>query len=974
MESGVGIRNLICRYMTNLITIFVVLSLMNIFSITVYDDPGEIFQETIGPLNEKSPIEPHGVKAEEPTWSTLSGSLPTANDYYSIDFGDVNDDGKMDIVVGGGSSTESDGIFCWIGDGIGGWTQQSTGLPTSGWRSDIELGDLNNDGKLDIACHGQIYTGNGGVGGSMAWAPQTGPGYWNGVALGDVNNDGIIDIAAGIDSGVKVWTSNGGGGGFVWTDSSGGLPESGQFFGVYLGDVNNDGKLDVVAGNNQNQGVRVWTGNGESGALALWTDAFTGSGLPLTGNYRQVCLGDANNDGKLDIAAASRSQGIKFWKGNGGEGGFTWIEESNGLATTASFYGVAFGDVNNDGKLDIVAGNYSNGGIEVWLGDGGSGGSLDWTLGKEGLTSSTSIIDVCLGDVNNDGRLDIGVTTELSGIQVWADNLPDLAITRWTSASTGLPSSSNWYDVTFGDVNHDGKLDLATASSSNLGVRVYLGDGTGMWTEVFGTNLPSSGNYNGVRLKDVNHDGDLDVIASSDELLGVRVWLGDGAGGFGPASGPTDPITPPDLGGVEVVDVNNDGDVDIVSSRYNPTDNSDTTDKVYVWLGDGNGGWGPDIGPSEQLGYDDVALGDVNHDGALDLLATGHMGGYRFWLGDGTGNMVLQPQNGLPTTSSGLGAFFDDVNHDGHLDIAIGSWAPGASGIRVFTSNGATNGSVWWQEESNGLPTTGEHAGMELGDINNDGDLDMLTSTCWGDVNGIRLFFGDGGDGGSMDWTDELLPDLPTTGEYWGVALGDINNDGVLDLAVSSTGSGVTVYIAQFQPSYNIDLLEGWNLISLPLIQSDTNVASVLSSINGEYKAVQCYDSGDIRDSWKHYNPQKPMELNDLRDLDHTKGIWIYITEPGGTTLTVYGDELTIEESITIRPGWNLVGYPSQSDKQVSVALNNLNLGTDVDYVGYFDATTDKFVSLTGSDNMEVGRGYYMHSISVSELTWNVPL
>jgi hypothetical protein len=693
----------------------------------------------------------------------------------------------------------------------------------------------------------------------------------------------------------------------------------------------------------------------------------------LTGYYRQVCFGDANNDGKLDIAAASMSQGVKFWKGNGGEGGFSWIEESNGLATTADFYGVAFGDVNNDGKLDLVAGNYSNGGIEVWLGDGGSGGSMDWILGKEGLPSGSSIIDVCLGDVNNDGRLDIGATTFSAGVQVWACNLLDLTITRWTSASIGLPISSGFYDVTFGDVNHDGKLDFAATSSSDQGVKVWLGDGTGMWIEVLGTNLPLNGNYNGVRLKDVNHDGDLDVIASSDNGLGVRVWLCDGLGGFGPPSGPTDPISPPAMGGMEVADINNDGNVDLVSCRYNPNSGG-SDDKVYIWLGDGGGGWGSDIGPAEDLGYDDVALGDVNHDGALDLLATGHMGGYRFWLGDGTGNMILQPQNGLPTTSSGLGAFFGDVNHDGHLDISIGSWVPGASGIRVFTSNGGTNGSVWWTEESNGLPTTGEHAGMELGDINNDGDLDMLTSTCWGDVYGIRLFYGDGGDGGAMDWTDGLLPDLPTIGEYWGVALGDINNDGVLDLGVSSTGNGVTVYITQHGPSYDIDLLEGWNLISLPLIQSDTSVSNVFGSIFGEYKAVQWYDSADTSDLWKHYNPQKPIELNDLTDLDHTQGIWIYITEPGGTTLTVYGDELTIEESITIQSGWNLVGYPSQSDKQVTVALNNLNWGTDVDYVGYFDAVTDKFVSLTQSDYMEVGRGYYMHSASVSELTWNVPL
>ncbi len=968
MKSRVGKRNLISWCLTNLIVVLMILSFLDVFSISAYDDSEELLQEDNEPMDVKTLFEPHGVKAEEPTWSPLSGSLPVVNDYYSIDFGDVNNDGKLDIVVGGGQNTESDGIFCWAGDGRGGWTEESTGLPTSGWRSDVELADLNNDGKLDIACHGQIYTGNGGEGGSMAWGLQTGPGNWNGVALGDVDNDGIIDIAAGRDSGVKVWTSNGGGGGFVWTDSSGGLPASGQFFGVYLGDVNNDGKLDIAAGSNQNQGVRIWTGNGESGPLALWTDAFTGTGLPLTGYYRQVCFGDANNDGKLDIAAATLSQGIKFWKGNGGEGGFTWIEESRGLATTADYYGVAFGDANNDGKLDIVAGNYSNGGIEVWLGDGGAGGSLDWTRGKEGLPGGSDIIDVCLGDVNNDGRLDIGATTFSDGVQVWAGNLPNLEITGWISASTGLPSSSGYYDVTFGDLNHDGKLDLAAASNSGLGVKVWLGDGTGIWTEVIGSGLSSTGDYNGVRLKDINHDGNLDVIASNNNANGMYVWLGDGNGGFGPDTGPGGATS---LGGVDVGDINRDGDTDIASSYYIPGANP-----VYTWLGNGDGTWGPPITLPEEKGYNDVALCDVDHNGALDLFATSHMNGFRFWLGDGAGGWTLQPQNGLPITTSapwigGLGAEFGDVNHDGDPDIVVGGYN-GNFGMRVYTSDGGDGGEVDWTNSSDGLPMEGQYAGVGLGDINQDGHLDILSANNVGTSLGIFAAFGNGGEGGTMVWTNSVLPDLPMSGNYWGAALGDINNDGVLDIAISSNGGGVQVYITQHGPTFNIDLLEGWNLISLALIQSNTQLGEVLRTINGDYKAVQWFDRGDAKDPWKHYNPQKPPELNDLRDLDHTQGIWIYVTKPGGTNLTVYGDDFTIGESITIRPGWNLVGYPSQSDRLRDIALNNT--AGDIDYVYYFDAITDRYMVLSDSDYMKVGRGYYIHSTSQFDIVWEVPL
>jgi hypothetical protein len=501
-------------------------------------------------------------------------------------------------------------------------------------------------------------------------------------------------------------------------------------------------------------------------------------------------------------------------------------------------------------------------------------------------------------------------------------------------------------------------------------VKVWLGDGTGVWTEVTDLDLPSTGTYTGVRLEDINHDGDLDLIAGKDDNSGMYVWQGNGTGGFGPNLGPGG-TTP--MAGLETGDVNNDGNVDIASCYYIPGANP-----VYVWLGDGSGSWPSETGPSEGLGYDDVALGDVDHNGNLDLFATTHMNGFRFWLGDGDGNWAIQPQNGLPAPSSapwlgGLGVNLKDVNHDGNLDAAIGSWN-GDFGLRVYTSDGGAGGLVDWTNESTGLPVTGKYAGVELGDINHDGNPDILSASCQGSNSGISLSYGNGGELGSMVWTDALLSDLPTSGDYWGVDLGDVNNDGVLDIVVASDSLGVAVYITQTRVLYEMELAEGWNLISLPKIQSNNSISSVFSSIDGDYNAVQYYNTSDLIDPWKDMEIAKPDELNDLSIVNHTMGIWILITKPGGTTLSVFGDEIVVTQSITLKPGWNLVGYPSTINKTRDLALNNLIYLTHVDSIWTYISETKQWREISPSDYFEVGRGYWIHSPLSSDIVWQVPL
>ncbi len=136
-----------------------------------------------------------------------------------------------------------------------------------------------------------------------------------------------------------------------------------------------------------------------------------------------------------------------------------------------------------------------------------------------------------------------------------------------------------------------------------------------------------------------------------------------------------------------------------------------------------------------------------------------------------------------------------------------------------------------------------------------------------------------------------------------------------------------------------IILKQGWNLISIPFIQSDTNLGKVLFSIDGLYDAVQWYNITDTIDSWNHFKVGKPLG-NDLFELDETLGFWIQITPPGDTIFPYNGTQPIVNQTISLYPGWNLVGYPSNTSYNRTDGLNNITFGTHVDSIWTYNAAT----------------------------------
>ncbi|KYK26458.1 MAG: hypothetical protein AYK23_02980 [Candidatus Proteinoplasmatales archaeon SG8-5] len=156
-------------------------------------------------------------------------------------------------------------------------------------------------------------------------------------------------------------------------------------------------------------------------------------------------------------------------------------------------------------------------------------------------------------------------------------------------------------------------------------------------------------------------------------------------------------------------------------------------------------------------------------------------------------------------------------------------------------------------------------------------------------------------------------------------------------------------------PTHNITLDEGWNLVSLPLEQPDESIDQALSSIAGQWDCIRTYNA--ITGTWESNSTYAPNQLNDLSTLNHKQGFWINITEPGGTTLTVSGP-IPTSTSIDLYAGWNLVGYPSLVNETVANAL----WGTGADTVMVCDTSEPYHIrEVDPMYLMTPGEGYWVH-------------
>ncbi|MFJ6411127.1 FG-GAP repeat domain-containing protein [Streptomyces hydrogenans] len=354
---------------------------------------------------------------------------------------------------------------------------------------------------------------------------------------------------------------------------------------------------------------------------------------------------------------------------------------------------VALGDLNGDGKADLVTVVKASNTLVAALGDGkgrfGPGVSF-------GLDTGVFPTAVALADLNGDGRLDAVVAAALtkqptqhgtesmgSVVELLGDGKGGFAPATSYSAPTLVnPSTDALFpaDITVADMNGDAKPDVLTSNTNGDNVSVWTNDGTGALGTAsnyyVGGGRPGSYSAGqlrpaGLKAGDVNGDGRLDVVTVNSGTSDISVLLGDGKGRLGPATRFADGVS---LGrALALGDVSGDGKPDAVVAHTDRT--------INVFLGDGDGAFGaPVTHPVGGSALEGVAITDVNTDAKPDLVTNnGPDNQPTVLLGDGTGTF----RNASPvydTKAGANGAYaVGDLNGDGRPDLAAASTAAGVA-------------------------------------------------------------------------------------------------------------------------------------------------------------------------------------------------------------------------------------------------------------------------------------------------------
>lgn len=570
-------------------------------------------------------------------------------------------------------------------------------------------------------------------------------------AASDLDGDGKADLAVANTTGVSVLVNRGNG----LFAAEVAYPFSGGATSIATGDFDEDGALDLVITSGSRIGVLFNLGKG-----ILTPPLF----LAIASAGTSVASGDFDGDGTTDVAVTN-GNGVSVMLNAGGGSFFMPVTYPTGSGAQS----VTISDFNGDGKPDLAIANPASNSVSVLLnlGSGTFAAGASYAAGR-------SPVSVAASDFNGDGKPDLAVA-----------NLDDDSVGILLNKGSGLfaaqvryPMAVGLYPewVTVGDFNGDGSADVAVATQNNPafppgGVIVLTNKGDG--TFALSTDHTVNGYADSVTAGDFDGDGraDLAVANSSVSGLGVRplsVFINQGAKFFGARARE---------GFVAVGDLNGDSKLDLVARKPGGSG-------VDIMLNQTGGGYSAPTSYPTTATVDLVAVRDINGDGKPDIIVTHFAAGtvgVLLNLGGGALSAEIISSAGYPAGFYAVQSLqIADLNGDGKLDLVVANENSkvGDGSIGVLFNLGR---SQFAQEVT--FKVSDRPSSVSVGDVNGDGNLDLVVATYYGETAEVLLNLGGG----------KFAPRVgyKTGFRLTAAELGDLNGDGKLDLIVANAGTSM---------------------------------------------------------------------------------------------------------------------------------------------------------------------------------------
>jgi uncharacterized protein (TIGR03437 family) len=596
--------------------------------------------------------------------------------------GDFNGDGKHDIAVvysGPDDGSAPGGVSILLGNGDG-TLQPAVNYTTGLYAGGIVAWDFNGDGRTDLAVTNSgaanlvilFGSANGTLTPGATYSLPQASAYIGRPVVADINGDGIPDLVVSTSAGVSVLYGAAGG---TFKPPTPLIVTSASLAFVAAGDFNKDGKIDIALtdGNAGDVFIYLNQGNGTFSAPvgysigyepdAFWVEDFDGDG-----NLDLVFA--AGHPDALTPEQYSEVIDVLFGNGDGtfvGAATYPVVGDAGAVAVAADF--------NGDGIPDIATATS----ILFGKGNGAFATPTPLPLGAGGTTISPLFI--AEGDVNGDGKPDLVVTDQSGFIYVLLNN------GNGTFASpVGTSSSSpGAAAIVLGDFNNDKKLDIAVTIPGSNNISILLGNGDGTFQAP--KNIPVGSNPTALAAADLNGDGNLDLAVvnsgtafNASDPGGLTILLGNGSGGF-QASSYTAGFNP---GSVSVGDFNGDGKPDLVVTAEAPDFNTTFNYDLVTFLGNGNGTFQPGVLVPTDFGPTQAMVADFSGSGKQDLIVLHCCGDTDFTFLLGRGDGTFQPEVSFVSGSAGAGAVAD-LNGDGKPDLVVANGQnPSALSISVL--------------------------------------------------------------------------------------------------------------------------------------------------------------------------------------------------------------------------------------------------------------------------------------------------